>query len=514
MISSGRFYIIRFFGFLFLGQLHCLSGFTQTLLPYEYTSDAVLTQEQSPYLVQNDVTVHEGVTLRVNPGVIVVLASYATMTINGNLSANGTESDSIFFVAQDGETPWQQINTLNASVEFQYCKVTGCRRFLNASGGNQIIVKHCSIISSATGNGEDCIAIYNAKKVQIAFNQLIGMGGTLAQGIKNDAIDLDHVDSSFVQQNTIAHFSDDGTDIGTESLYALLSGNIISYGNFGISVGESSTVFADHNIISHCDGGLQVHNHALLYSNHNTIYSNQWGIECFHSEEGNIQTGGTAVILNTIFSGTHDTEILTQSSSDITISYSISDRDNLPGNYNLFGDSKLKDPENNDFSLHDDSPCIKAGSPNELGNRTTMGAIYDPGDTLTQPPEDTIVTPPNDTIIIPPNDTVVTPPSDTATSLNPFKPMSLPQFISIYPNPFSNKAVISFGMKSIGKIEISVFDQSGRLIRNLCTGDFPEGFNTVSWDGLSQKGAEAPPGLYIIRLITTYGILYTKVMRR
>jgi hypothetical protein len=514
MITSGRLYIVRLIGFLLLWQVNCLSALAQTLLPYEYTIDAVLTLEHSPYLVQNDVTVREGVTLRVNPGVVIVLASYATMNINGNFIAIGTAADSIYFIAQVEDSPWQQINTLNASAEFQYCKVTGSRRFLEASGGNQIIVKHCNIISSATGNGEDCIAAYNVKKVEIASSQLKGRGGAIAQGSKNDAIDLDHVDSSFVQENIIAFFSDDGTDIGTEGLYTLISGNLISYCNYGISVGESSTVFADHNIISHCDGGFQVHNHARLYSDHNTVYSNLWGIEGYHSEEGNVQTGGTSVISNTIFSGTHDAEILAQTSSDISISYSISDRENLPGNHNLFGDPKLTDPENNDFSLQDDSPCIQTGSPDELGKRTTMGAIYVPGDTVTPPPNDTIVTPPNDTIVTPPNDTIVTPPNDTVISANQVEALRQRAYVTVYPNPFSENTCITYCIKTCDKIDISIYDQAGRLTWNLYSGHSDVKESTVIWDGSSLHGVKAPPGLYIIRLVTSDEIFHTKVMRK
>jgi hypothetical protein len=352
----------------------------QTYLPSEIYQDVVLTHELSPYLIQNDLLIHQGATLHLEPGVTITFASHATMTVYGSLVAQGNKGDSVYFVAREENSPWQQINTYNAAITLQYSKISGSIRFVNAAGGNLIRILHCVIQSSATGSGEDCIAVHDAKRVEIDSNRLVGMGGIIAEGNKNDAIDLDHVDSSFVRMNIIAHFSDDGTDIGTEGLYTLISGNIISYCNYGISVGESSTVYTDHNIISHCDGGIQVHNHAILFSNYNTLYSNQWGIECFHSEEGNVQTGGTAMMQNTIFSATIDSEILTQSSSDLTITYSISDREILPGDHNLSGDPKLCDPENNNFSLQGDSPCINTGSPDGLGNGTSMGAVPYNGD--------------------------------------------------------------------------------------------------------------------------------------
>jgi hypothetical protein len=108
--------------------------------------------------------------------------------------------------------------------------------------------------------------------------------------------------------------------------------------------------------------------------NYNTIYHNTWGIECYHSEEGSAQTGGTAFVQNTVFSENTQEEILTQSSSSLTISWSISDGDALTGNHNISGDPKLADPEHNDFSLQESSPCIGAGSPGPGGIPTTMGA--------------------------------------------------------------------------------------------------------------------------------------------
>jgi hypothetical protein len=347
----------------------------QTLLPSEIHQDTVLTRENSPYLLQDDLTIQQGVILQVEAGVTITFTSFATITVYGSLVAEGTRGDSIYFIAQNEASPWQQINSDNATLIFRYCKISGSRRFINAEGGNLIRVDHSSIVSSATGNGEDCIAVHDAKRVEIDSSQLLGMGGTIAQGSKNDAIDLDHVDSCFVRRNSIVHFSDDGIDIGTEGVYALISGNFISYCNYGISAGEYSVVFADHNIITHSDGGFQVHNHAVLYCNYTTLYLNRWGIECYHSEEGSIQTGGRAQLLNTIFSATIDDEILTQTSSEIAVSYSLSDREILPGEQNLMDDPRFRDPENSDFSLMDDSPCILTGTQDGMGNRTTMGAV-------------------------------------------------------------------------------------------------------------------------------------------
>jgi hypothetical protein len=346
---------------------------SQTLLPSVFNHDTILNSSHSPYLVQASLTVPVGIVLKIEPGVTIEFGAGATLNIQGTLIAKGLPEDSIFFVARNASS-WLRINSTNADVDIEYSHVSGSKMMLWASGGNSITIVNCHIESLATGSGEDCIAVHDAKKVKIDNLNLVGMGGHIAQGSKNDAIDLDDVDSCFVTNSIIRLFSDDGVDIGTNSKYAMIAGNNIWGCNYGVTVGESSLAYIDNNILAYCDGGIQVHTHAVIYADYNTIYHNTWGIECYHSEEGNVQTGGTAYVKNTIFAGTVQTEILLQTSSVLTISYSISDRETLPGNHNLRGDPKLSDPQHGDYRLQPGSPCFHTGSPDPENNPTSMGA--------------------------------------------------------------------------------------------------------------------------------------------
>jgi hypothetical protein len=362
-------------------QVTLMAG-SQTLLPAAFNSDTILSKANSPYLIQGNLTTGTGTVLQIEAGVVVKFDAGASLTVKGKLYARGTLADSIFFVSNNGST-WQRINSSAADIDLKYCHFKGGTMLLLASGGNSISVTNCIIESKATGSGEDCIAVHDAARVFIDFIRLTGLGGTISEGSKNDAIDLDNVDSCFILNSIISHFSDDGVDIGTNSKYALIAGNQVSYCNYGATVGETSLAYIENNIYSYNDAGIQVHNQAVIYANYNTIYHNTWGIECYHSEEGSAQTGGTAYVKNTIFSATAQTEILTQSSSSLTISYSISDGEVLPGNHNTSGDPKLTDPEHNDFSLQESSPCIDAGSPGQGGMPTTIGAWGGTGGTVT-----------------------------------------------------------------------------------------------------------------------------------
>jgi hypothetical protein len=354
---------------------------SQTILPPVFNSDTILSKAKSPYIIQGNLTTGTGTVLQIEAGVVIKFDGGASLTVKGKILAIGTRTDSIYFISNSGSS-WQQINSSDADIDLKYCSFKGGKMLLWASGGN-ISVSNCVIESKATGSGEDCIAAHESQRVYIDSIRLTGMGGTIAQGSKNDAIDLDDVDSCFILNSIISHFSDDGIDIGTSSKYALIAGNQVSYCNYGTTVGETSVAYIENNIYSFNDAALQVHNRAVIYANYNTIYHNTWGIECYHSEEGSAQTGGTAFVENTIFSATVETEILTQSSSSLAISFSISDGETLPGNNNISGDPKLTDPEHNDFSLQESSPCIGAGSKGEDGAPTNMGAWGAQGGTAT-----------------------------------------------------------------------------------------------------------------------------------
>jgi len=64
------------------------------------------------------------------------------------------------------------------------------------------------------------------------------------------------------------------------------------------------------------------------------------------------------------------------------------------------------------------------------------------------------------------------------------------------PNPFSEHAIIRFGIPEPGPVAIHMYDVSGRLVRNLTAGDYPAGYHTIYWENNGTVHA----GLYFLRL--------------
>ena len=77
------------------------------------------------------------------------------------------------------------------------------------------------------------------------------------------------------------------------------------------------------------------------------------------------------------------------------------------------------------------------------------------------------------------------------------------QFVTVYPNPSPEE--FTFEIKSINPtpVLISVFDISGRLIRQLKTSIISDGIQIVRWDGKSANGNTAQSGFYLVEVRTS-----------
>jgi hypothetical protein len=69
---------------------------SQTIINESYQS-GLWTQEQSPFHVYGNVTIHEDSMLQIEPGVDIIFQGHYCMDIIGVLKANGAFNDSICF---------------------------------------------------------------------------------------------------------------------------------------------------------------------------------------------------------------------------------------------------------------------------------------------------------------------------------------------------------------------------------------------------------------------------------
>lgn len=81
-----------------------------------------------------------------------------------------------------------------------------------------------------------------------------------------------------------------------------------------------------------------------------------------------------------------------------------------------------------------------------------------------------------------------------------------------YPNPFNSQTKISYELQQGSAVQLSIFDSSGRLVRNLVDRYEYAGLYTVTWDGTNANGDPVDNGIYIYRLQTPNGTASGKMV--
>ncbi len=81
-----------------------------------------------------------------------------------------------------------------------------------------------------------------------------------------------------------------------------------------------------------------------------------------------------------------------------------------------------------------------------------------------------------------------------------------------YPNPFTHSTKISYTLNTPSKVELNIFDLTGKKITTLVNETLPSGQNTVIWDATNDKGRVVAPGIYVYRLRVGDKTRYSKMV--
>ena len=94
---------------------------------------------------------------------------------------------------------------------------------------------------------------------------------------------------------------------------------------------------------------------------------------------------------------------------------------------------------------------------------------------------------------------VVTVPEDNVVGITPDG--AVPNRVSLMSNPVrSGSATIRFGLAKADRVEIKVYDVSGRVVRDLVNQRFEPGEHEVAWDRLDSSGRSVARGLYFAQV--------------
>ncbi len=145
---------------------------------------ASTTWSEGPVYVFDDITLYNGATLTINPGVEVVFTDQHEIDVWGKISAYGTEQDSILFTALYDDIGWKGIRYINTNADssrfvhciFEKAKVSGTSDEVRGSAMeiktfSKVRIDHCEFryntnLSTTSGEGGTLALLASSAKVK------------------------------------------------------------------------------------------------------------------------------------------------------------------------------------------------------------------------------------------------------------------------------------------------------------------------------------------------------------
>ena len=450
------------------------------------------TRAGSPYLIKGEISIPDGLSLSIEPGVVVDFTGHYKMNVQGSLVARGTAEDSIRFTAVDKEAGWHGIKfidtpSINDSSIFEYCVFeygkanTGNTRE-DRSGGAMIIP--CDKVRVS-----HCLFQYNMCYHQNRDN---GAGGVMVITGSPLIEYCEFRENRGTYGSTLAIFFE-GSD-------PLIRNNYFHHndGHGTINMGFNASPVLVNNIIAnnHVDSHGHLHFASLKCDAvliNNTIVNNS----CSGPSAAIFINNGVApIFINNIICGNESSQVHLEVPSSVDFYNCLIEGGReafsgqaFTGTYQNIIDSipLFADALNEDFHLADNSPCISAGADSvECGG--SWYCIPDGDFDGSSKPFPPGTAPDLGAFESPMGHALVPVNNEGLSDYSPARVLN-------YPNPFEGTTTISYSISQRADVSIRIFDIQGKEIAVLQDRKLERGSYSAIFDG-----SEFPAGIYICRI--------------
>ncbi len=368
------------------------------------------------YIITESLVTPAGITLTIEPSVTLRFQTGQSLIVEGRLVAVGTPSKPIVFTRDDADS-WDGIRfqdtTTGNHIAYATLEHAG---FLPPSppgiaaysstlrvehstvhhlGGTALFLENSdvelleNVIHDIQTNGvyvERGNAVVRGNHIYDVYgiDQAALPDISLGQGIEARNV------TSTVQIQDNHVYSVSGTCTIVDQAATIVERNALHHcGNDGIAISHPSSTTLANNLIYACLGneaipysgtGIALKDGATLHIANNTVTDNKYGINLYEEHGG--EGGSVATVVNSIVWG-NETDMIRDALSAITITYSnlytytITGTVILPGVGNINADPLFRAPQNGDYRLRQDSPCVDTGTSVDAPDEDIWG-IYRP----------------------------------------------------------------------------------------------------------------------------------------
>ncbi len=284
-------------------------------------SDTTWTLSDSPYIVTGSVLVNSGVTLTIEPGVIVRFDSGAGLQVGlqveGTLIAIGTDTDNITFTSNQSEPAagdWAYIFFTDSSTDatydadgnytggsiLEYCVIEYADSSTLRMDNAHPFINYCTIgNNSASGinayNLTGTIKITNStisSKIYVSGADIVTILSNTIGGIY-----LNEIVAATISNNTISS-GGSGIDMLSSGGIVTISNNTISNNTEGVSVHGDTITISNNTISDNSSSGVTAYGNSVIINNNTVDYSKGRGI---YVSGGTIAISNNTISNNTVY---------------------------------------------------------------------------------------------------------------------------------------------------------------------------------------------------------------------